>query len=84
MSRREPRGEGLCFAYLPEFLFAGGGWQETRPICLPPEWSGRWFRFQWRLGDLSPSVDKPVDPPIRIYIDDLRLTTDATCPSASD
>jgi hypothetical protein len=71
-------------AVAPEFLFAGGGWQESRPICLPPEWSGRWFRFQWRLGDIPPSGDAPVEPPIRIYIDDLRLATDATCPSASD
>jgi hypothetical protein len=68
----------------PRDLQVGGGWQESPPICLPPEWSGRWFRFQWRLGDIPPSGDAPVDPPIRIYIDDLRLTTDATCPSRSD
>lgn len=71
-------------AVAPAFLPAGGGWQESPPICLPPEWSGRWFRIQWRLGDIPPSGETPVDPPIRIYIDDLRLTTDAACPSARD
>lgn len=65
----------------PAILSAGGGWQESPPICLPPGWSGRWFRIQWRLGDLGTMGTAPVEPPIRIYIDDLELTTDAACPA---
>lgn len=63
----------------PADLPVGGGWQRNER-CLPPQWSGRWFRFQWRLGDpLSPPGS--VSPPIRIYIDDLELTTSSACPA---
>jgi len=64
----------------PDDLQVGGGWVRNRR-CLFPEWSGRWFRFQWRLGNFPPIGDAPIDPPIRIYIDDLELTTDTACRS---
>ncbi len=67
----------------PAFLPAGGGWQQSDPICIPPEWSGRWYRLQWRLGDNPPMGTLQIDP-VRIYIDDLELTTDAACPSRSE
>jgi hypothetical protein len=64
----------------PDDLQVGGGWTRNRR-CLFPEWSGRWFRFQWRLGNLPPLGDALIDPPVRIYIDDLELTTDLACRS---
>ena len=36
-----------------------------------PEWSGRWFRLQLRLGDLPPRPERSFEPPVRIYVDDL-------------
>jgi len=66
----------------PADLPPGGGWRQNAnaPVCLPRSWSGRWFRAQWRLGDIPPIGDAPVEPPIRIYIDDLELTTSSACP----
>ncbi len=64
----------------PDDLEVGGGWTRNRR-CLFPEWSGRWFRFQWRLGNFPPMPAAPIDPPVRIYIDDLELTTDSACRS---
>ena len=64
----------------PTNLLAGGGWRQNR-ICFEPEWSGRWFRVQLRLGDFADLGAAAIDPPIRIYIDDLELTTDSNCPS---
>jgi hypothetical protein len=64
----------------PAELTDGGGWQRNE-VCLFPEWSGRWFRLQLRLGDIPPMGTAPIDPPIRIYIDDLELTTSSACPS---
>ena len=64
----------------PRFLQPGGGWQEPlASICLPRKWSGRWFRFQWRRGDIPPIGNADISP-IRIYIDDLELVTDSNCP----
>lgn len=65
----------------PADLPVGGGWRQNPPICLPPEWSGRWFRVQLRLGDFPPMPNRPVVPEIRIYIDDLELTTSSACES---
>ncbi|KPK16965.1 MAG: hypothetical protein AMJ62_03545 [Myxococcales bacterium SG8_38] len=62
----------------PADLPVGGGWRRNE-VCLFPEWSGRWFRFQWRLGDFAPIGTAPVEPPIRVYIDDLELTTSSAC-----
>lgn len=62
----------------PADLQVGGGWIRNE-VCLPPEWSGRWFRFQWRLGTIPPAGNAPIDPPVRIYIDDLELTTSSAC-----
>jgi hypothetical protein len=63
----------------PRDVFAeDGDWQQQK-ICLFPEWSGRWFRVKWQLGDFPPIGTAPIDPPVRIYIDDLQLTTDAGC-----
>jgi hypothetical protein len=64
----------------PADLQVGGGWVRNE-VCLFPEWSQRWFRVQWRLGDIPPSANSPVDPPIRIYIDDLEVTTSSACPA---
>jgi hypothetical protein len=65
----------------PSDLLPGGGWRRSEaPICLPRNWSGRWFRVQFRLGDFAAIGTAPVEPPIRIYIDDLELTTDSACP----
>lgn len=68
-------------AVAPADLPVGGDWRRIEdPVCLFPEWAGRWLRVQWRLGDFSP-IGATIDPPIRIYIDDLELTTDDACPS---
>lgn len=64
----------------PADLRVSGGWQRNE-VCLFPEWSGRWFRLQLRLGDIPPLGDSPVDPPIRIYVDDFELTTSLACRS---
>ncbi|NNE16893.1 MAG: hypothetical protein HKN10_00315 [Myxococcales bacterium] len=64
----------------PAELMVGGGWRRNE-VCLPPEWSGRWFRVQWRLGEIPPTGTAPIDPPIRIYIDELELTTSPACRS---
>jgi len=64
----------------PADLQLGGGWVRNE-VCIFPEWSGRWFRLQLQLGDFSPRPDRPVEPPIRIYIDDLELTTSSACPA---
>jgi hypothetical protein len=68
----------------PADLLVGGGWQRNGddPVCLFPEWSGRWLRVQWRLGDLAATGTEPLEPPIRIYIDDLELTTSSACPAS--
>ena len=58
----------------PADLSVGGGWRRNER-CLPPDWSGRWFRFEWRLGESPRPPPAPVSPPIRIYIDDLELMT---------
>lgn len=63
----------------PANLTNGGGWIRNER-CLPPAWSGQWFRFQWRLGE-SGIPPAPVSPPIRIYIDDLELATSTACPA---
>ena len=64
----------------PEEVRQGGGWDRNE-VCIFPEWSGRWFLLQLRLGDSAPRPDTPIVPPIRIYIDDLELTTSAACPA---
>ena len=64
----------------PADLQVGGGWVRNE-VCLFPEWLGRWFRLQLRLGDFATAGTAPVNPPIRIYIDDLELTTSSACPS---
>jgi len=62
----------------PADLQVGGGWIRNE-VCLPPQWSGRWFRVQWRLGDIPPIGTASIDPPMSIYIDDLELTTRSAC-----
>lgn len=64
----------------PADLQVGGGWIRNE-VCLFPEWSGRWFRVQLRLDDFPPLGTAPVEPPIRIHIDDLELTTSSACRS---
>ena len=64
----------------PADLQVGGDWTRNE-VCLPPAWSERWYRVQWRLGEIPPLGDRPVVPPVRIYIDDLELTTSSACPS---
>jgi hypothetical protein len=64
----------------PADLEIGGGWKRNE-VCIFPEWSGRWFRLQLRLGDFAPRPDRSIDPPVRIYIDDLELTTSSACPA---
>ncbi|MBW2379903.1 MAG: hypothetical protein JRG70_10210 [Deltaproteobacteria bacterium] len=67
-------------AISPATLEALGVWRRNE-VCLFPEWSGRWFRLQLRLGDIPAMGTAPVVPPIRIYIDDLELTTSSACRS---
>jgi hypothetical protein len=67
-------------AVKPRDLVVGGGWLPNE-VCLDPEWSGRWFRLQLRLGEVPPMGTGPIDPPIRIHIDDVELTTSSACRS---
>lgn len=63
----------------PADLPVDGGWQRNE-VCLPVDWVGRWYRFQIRLGDFPPIGTEAVeDPPIRVFIDDLELTTSSAC-----
>lgn len=47
--------------------------------CLPPQWAGRWFRFQVRVGP-PPVSGGPIEQE-RIYLDDFSLGTSADCPA---
>ncbi|MBT8451313.1 MAG: hypothetical protein KJO40_05025 [Deltaproteobacteria bacterium] len=64
----------------PQVINPAGGWFREE-VCLPPEWFGRWYRVQWRLGESPPMGTTSIEPPIRIYIDDLELTTSSACPA---
>lgn len=63
----------------PNPVEPAGGWFREE-VCLPPAWFGRWYRVQWRLGDSSPAGNATIEPPVRLYIDDLELTTSSACP----
>lgn len=59
-------------------LELGGGWRPV-PVCLPPEWAGRWFRVRLAV---RPS-DGPLevfDPPRSVLFDNFELDTDPECP----
>jgi hypothetical protein len=53
-------------------------WQRIDDVCLPPEWAGRWYRFQIRI-DPSDESFAPIDPAIEVYLDDFELDTDVLC-----
>jgi hypothetical protein len=58
-----------------------GDWA-LEEACLPPDWSGRWFRFQIRVGPKR--LEDPLaffDPPNRVLLDDFSLRTSPNCPS---
>jgi hypothetical protein len=60
-------------------LSPGGGWRRNE-VCLPPLWTGRWFRFRVRVGpELGPLVE--INPPKHVYLDDFELGTSAACPA---
>jgi len=65
----------------PRDLLPGADWTRHE-ICLPPEWSDRWFRVQFRVGDIFdlPAAEL-IDPPTRIYLDDFEVKPSATCPA---
>lgn len=44
--------------------------------CLPPEWAGRWFRFQVRVEPGAGAIEQE-----RVYLDDFALGTSASCPT---
>jgi hypothetical protein len=59
-------------------LDLGGGWRDV-PVCLPPEWAGRWFRVRLAV---RPS-DGPLEvfePPRSVLFDNFELDTDPECP----
>lgn len=66
--------EARCKGDLP-----GGGWKRTE-ICLPPEWSGRWYRLQVNV---EPSEEPGMsEESFRVLLDDFELLTSASCASA--
>lgn len=57
-------------------LATGSGWLLNK-ICLPQEWSGRWFRFQVQASGSDAVIGRK-----SLYLDDFRLTTSGDCPVA--
>jgi len=57
-------------------LEATGNWTENL-VCLPPAWSGRWFRLKVQVGPPSEAGMPIVQE--RIFLDDFELTTSADC-----
>ncbi len=62
-------------------LTPGGDWQRNE-VCLPPEWAGRWFRFQVRVG--PPNEAGIAISTKRVFLDDFELTTSADCPAVRE
>lgn len=58
---------------------ATGKW-ERNPLCLPPEWSGRWYRFNIEVGPSGDQIKNFV-PDKKIRLDDFELTTSSDCPA---
>lgn len=61
-------------------LETGGGWRPSA-VCLPPEWSNRWYRFQIRI-EPSPGAGD-VEQTKKVFLDDFGLTTSPDCPRSS-
>jgi len=54
-----------------------GEWERTE-ICLPPEWSGRWYRLKVKV---EPSAEPGAgDDRSWVRLDDIELLTSARCP----
>jgi hypothetical protein len=47
--------------------------------CLPPQWAGRWFRFQVRV-DPATSPGSPIEQE-HVYLDEFSVGTSAACPT---
>lgn len=62
-------------------LLPGGGWRKTE-VCLPPEWSERWYRFGVLVGDFFDEVVE-FDPQRQILLDDFEVRTDPGCPASN-
>lgn len=60
-------------------LETGGDWRRDT-VCLPPAWSGRWFRFQVQVGPADETF-ATIDPPKWVRLDDFELTTSSDCPT---
>ncbi|MDH3655136.1 MAG: hypothetical protein OEN21_12765 [Myxococcales bacterium] len=58
-------------------LLPGGGWRRTE-VCLPPEWSERWFRFGVQVGDFFDEVVE-FDAQRQVLLDDFEVRTDPAC-----
>ncbi len=59
-------------------LLPGDLWRSNE-VCLPPEWAGRWFRFQLRIGPSRFEPFTTFDPPMRVFVDDFELRTSEAC-----
>lgn len=60
---------------------AGLEWRDNW-ACVPPQWSGRWFRYRIQVGSNPPPMEpESFDPPRRVLFDDFQATTLGQCPS---
>ena len=74
-----PDGPNSCPPIqLSRSLPMGGGWQPNLPVCLPDEWSERWFRFRVAV--------RPSDAPLEVFeepksvlLDDFEVVLDPGC-----
>jgi hypothetical protein len=64
---------------LSEELPLGGGWRRNA-VCLPAEWSERWFHVYVAIRPSAEPLEL-FDPPRAVLLDDFELTTDESCPS---
>ncbi|MEM8606697.1 MAG: hypothetical protein AAGF92_06305 [Myxococcota bacterium] len=58
-------------------LIPGGGWRRNE-ICVPPEWSERWYKFNVVVGNGADPVTE-FDPPRQVLLDDFEIRTDSSC-----
>lgn len=65
-------------------LRRSGTWElNDKKGCLPPEWAGRWYRFQIWVFDFGGAPDPPFvfDEPKVVRLDDFALDTSPECPA---
>ncbi len=60
-------------------LPTGLGWRRNA-LCLPPEWTDRWYRFRVAIRP-SNGPYEAFDPPRTVLLDDFEVTTDESCPT---